>query len=75
MIWLRAQEAHKRIGPLVSWCRAMQEFVRNANIAEFRKLLLKTTDEYQRRTLLQLLAEEKAKAPLPLKMKARGSDD
>ena len=53
----------------------MQEFVRNANIAEFRKLLLKTTDEYQRRTLLQLLAEEKAKAPLPLKMKARGSDD
>jgi hypothetical protein len=40
----------------------MQEFVRNANITEFRKLLAKTTDEDQRRMLLKLLAEEEAKA-------------
>lgn len=59
----------------VSWCNAMQEFVRQQNIAEFRKLLAKSTDGHQRRTLLQLLAEEEEKAPPQLKMKARDSDD
>ena len=59
----------------VSWCNAMQEFVRQQNIAEFRKLLAKSTDKYQRRTLLQLLAEEEEKAPHLLKMKARDSND
>jgi hypothetical protein len=53
----------------------MQEFVRQQNIAEFRKLLAKSTDGHQRRTLLQLLAEEEEKAPPQLKMKARDSDD
>jgi hypothetical protein len=43
----------------------MQEFVRKANIAEFRKLLATTTDKYRRRTLLRLLAEDEAKAPPP----------
>jgi hypothetical protein len=41
----------------------MREFVRQHNIAEFRKLLAKTTDERQRRVLLRLIAEEEAKAP------------
>ena len=59
----------------VSWCNAMQEFVRQQNIAEFRKLLAKAADKYQRRTLLQLLAEEEKKAPPHLKMKARDSND
>jgi hypothetical protein len=41
---------------------AMQgEGVHRANIAEFRRLLTKTTDKYQRRTLLRLLVEEEAK--------------
>jgi len=53
----------------------MQEFVRQQNIAEFRKLLAKATDKYQRRILLQLLAEEEEKAPPHLKMKARDSND
>jgi hypothetical protein len=45
----------------------MQEFVRQQNIAEFRRLLTMTTDEYQWRVLLKLLAEEEAKAPPPVK--------
>lgn len=45
--------------------RAMQEYIRRANIANYRKLLATTTDEQQRRTLLRLLREEKAKAPPP----------
>jgi hypothetical protein len=53
----------------------MQEFVRKANIAEFRKLLVKSTDVYQFRTLLQLLAEEETKALPHLKAKAGDSDD
>jgi hypothetical protein len=43
----------------------MQEWVRKANIARFEKLLAQTTDPDKRRLLLRLLAEEKAKAPLP----------
>jgi hypothetical protein len=42
----------------------MQDWVRKANIAEFEKLLVQTTDPGKRRMLLRLLAEEKAKAPL-----------
>jgi hypothetical protein len=41
----------------------MNEWVRKANIAEFEKLLLSTTDPDKRRLLLRLLAEEKAKVP------------
>ena len=48
---------------------ALQEFVRNSNIAEFRKLLAQATDEDQRRILLKLLAEEKAKATRTTKSK------
>jgi hypothetical protein len=41
---------------------AMQgEGVYRANIAEFRRLLAKTTDKYHRRTLRRLLVEEEAK--------------
>jgi hypothetical protein len=43
------------------------EFVRQQNIAEFRRLLTVTADEYQWRVLLKLLAEEEAKAPPPVK--------
>lgn len=53
---------------LVLWCSAMQEWVRKANIAEYEKLLMLTTDPDRRRMLLLLLAEEKAKAP-PLKLR------
>jgi len=53
----------------------MQEVIRNANIAAFRKqLLAKPKDECQRLTLLKLLAEEEAKAP-PSKARARDSVD
>ena len=45
----------------------MQAFVRQQNIAEFRRLLTVTADEYQWRVLLKLLAEEEAKAPPPVK--------
>ena len=45
----------------------MQEFVHRANIAEFCKLLSTTTDDYRRRTLLRLLAEEEANAPPVIK--------
>ena len=51
----------------VLWWHAMQEFVRQQNIAEFRRLLTVTADEYQWRVLLKLLAEEEAKAPHPVK--------
>lgn len=52
---------------LVSWCKIMQEFIREQNIIHFRKLLETTTDETERRTLYRLIAEEEAKAPAPLK--------
>jgi hypothetical protein len=45
--------------------QAMQEFIRRANIAHYRKLLATPADEDQRRTLLRLLREEKAKTPPP----------
>ena len=41
----------------------VQEWVRGQNIAEFERLLTQTNDPDRRRTLLRLLAEEKAKAP------------
>jgi len=41
----------------------MEEWIRERNIAEFKKLLAQTTDPDQRRVLLQLLAQEKANAP------------
>jgi len=41
----------------------MLEWIRKANIAEFEKQLAQTTDSDRRRTLLQLLAEEKSKEP------------
>jgi hypothetical protein len=43
----------------------MQEWIRQRNIAEFRQLLATSTDPQQRRILLQLLAEQKAKEPAP----------
>jgi hypothetical protein len=43
----------------------MQEWVRKANIAEFKRLLAETTDLERRLMLLRLLAEEKAKGPPP----------
>ncbi len=39
----------------------MDKFVARANIAQFRKLLAKETDEAKRETLARLLAEEEAK--------------
>ena len=43
----------------------MQEWIRQQNIAEFRKLLATKIDAGQRRVLLQLLKEEEAKEPFP----------
>ena len=36
----------------------MQQFIRKLNLAEYCELLATTTDEYQRRNLLRLLAKE-----------------
>jgi hypothetical protein len=41
----------------------MEEFVREQNIAEFRKQLQNETTEERRRLLRKLLAEELAKRP------------
>jgi hypothetical protein len=41
----------------------MQDWIRNKNIEEFRKLLAVTTDAEQRRLLSQLLKDEQAKEP------------
>src|SRR5690242_11170464 len=46
-------KVHTMVRTLASEGHAMQEFVRNANIAEFRKLLAEVTDEDQRRILLK----------------------
>jgi hypothetical protein len=45
----------------------MQSFIHRKNLEHFRKLLAETTDEAERRTLLQLLTEEKAKDKAPAK--------
>jgi hypothetical protein len=39
----------------------MDKFVARANIAHYRKLLAKETDEVKRETLARLLADEEAK--------------
>lgn len=57
----------------VPWCHAMQEFMRNQNLEKFRRLLEKTTDADQRRTLLRLQAEEEAKRPPRLEAKGDGA--
>jgi hypothetical protein len=41
----------------------MQEWIRQQNIAEFRKLLASKIDAEQRRILLRLLKEEQAGEP------------
>ena len=43
----------------------MDQFVRRANIARFRQLLEKTTDDAERALILKLLAEEEAKISPP----------
>jgi hypothetical protein len=45
----------------------MQSFVHRKNLEHFRKLLAQTTDEVERRTLLKLLSEERAKDKAPTK--------
>jgi hypothetical protein len=45
----------------------MQEWVRQKNIAEFRKLLATKIGDDQRRVLLKLLKEEQAMEPPPLR--------
>jgi hypothetical protein len=39
-----------------------RQFVRDENIKKFKKQLLAATDQSERKTLLNLLAEEEAKA-------------
>ncbi len=41
----------------------LDSFLHSANLERFRKLLAKTTDEAQRRTLQKLLYEEESKSP------------
>ena len=48
----------------------MQEWVRKANIAEYRRLLVDEIDQERRRILLKLLADEQAKGPLLSKAKS-----
>lgn len=43
----------------------MEQFVRRANIAHFRQLLEKTTNDAERALILKLLAEEEAKISQP----------
>ena len=54
---------------------AMQSFVHRKNLEHFRKLLAQTTDEAERRTVLKLLAEEKAKDKAPTKAPNGGQHD
>jgi hypothetical protein len=42
----------------------VESFIRRENIKNFKKRLEASTDDAQRKTLLSLLAEEKAKADL-----------
>jgi hypothetical protein len=39
----------------------LEDFLSEQNIARYRKLLDRSTDETERRTIIELLAEEKAK--------------
>ena len=39
----------------------LHRFIRDANIARYRRLLESSTDEIERQTLLELLAQEKEK--------------
>jgi len=43
----------------------VEEWIRERNITEFKKLLALTTDPDQQRVLLQLLAQERANVPPP----------
>jgi hypothetical protein len=46
-------------------CSSMQDFIHQMNLEHYRKLLAVTQDEAERKLLLKLLAEEKAKEPPP----------
>ena len=45
----------------------MQNFVHRKNLEHYRELLAQTTDEAQRRILLELLKDERAKDKAPTK--------
>jgi hypothetical protein len=47
----------------------MQNFIHQKNLEHFRKLLAKTTDEAERRTLIKLLEEKRSKDKAPPKAK------
>jgi hypothetical protein len=66
--WLDSTDGLKRrmkVSDLGVRVNAMQEFIRQQNIAKFGKLLETTSNEIERRTLMRLLAEQEAKAPSP----------
>jgi hypothetical protein len=44
---------------------AMEKFIHQRNLAQYRKLLAETAHEPLRRQILRLLAEEEKKEPLP----------
>lgn len=43
----------------------MERFLHLQNLAHFKELLLRVTDERQRKQIEDLIAEEEAKAPSP----------
>ncbi len=52
----------------------MERFIHNANIRHYRKLLEQETDEGKRETIRKLLAEEEAKAIVPVPVKRARED-
>lgn len=53
----------------VPWCCAMQSFVHRKNIENYYRLLAGELGDAERVLILKLLAEEKVRAPAPLKSK------
>jgi len=53
----------------------MRSFIHRKNLEHYRTLLAQTTDEAQRRMLLKLLEEERAKDKAPTKAPDGGQQD
>lgn len=62
------------MGPIVPWCCAMQDFIHQKNLENYRRLLAGELADADRVLILRLLAEEHAKDP-PLLEAARPADE
>jgi len=47
----------------------MDRYIRDQNLAHYRKVLAETTDPTKRQTVLKLIADEQANAPAPSETK------